>query len=127
MGRAAVISSILTLVMLGVASSSAAHHPPGFERCKSLTVTGQIESVGWHNPHVELSIKSDDGTVYHVLWLNLQQMSLAGIQRDTLRIGDRVVVTAGVQGKDGARAPLPLSEILRPIDGWQWAHPAEGC
>ena len=127
MCRGVVASSMLTLAMLAVASSVAAHHPPRFERCKSSTFTGQLERVDWHNPHVELSIKSADGTTYHVLWLNLQQMSLTGIQRDTLKIGDQVVITAGLQGKDGARAPMLLSEIRRPTDGWQWSHAPEGC
>ena len=125
MSRRAIVASILTGAILGVASSAGAHHPPRFERCKSLTVMGELASVTWTNPHVELSIKAEDGTAYRVVWLNLQQLSREGVQRDTLHVGDELVITAGT--RDGAGAPILLSEIRRPSDGWQWSQPAQGC
>jgi hypothetical protein len=86
---------------------------------------GELASVTWTNPHVELSVKADDGTTYRVVWLSLQQLSRADIQRDTLHVGDELVITAGT--RDGARAPILLSEIRRPSDGWAWSQPAQGC
>lgn len=125
MGRGVVRASILALVLVGVASPAAAHHPPRFERCKSVAITGQIESVSWANPHVVLSIKSDDGTVYEAQWLNVQQLGRGGIQRDTLSVGDQVVITAST--RDGDPAPLLMSAIRRPSDGWQWSQKPQGC
>jgi hypothetical protein len=125
MMRTSMAASILACALLGIAGSAAAHHPPRFERCKVLTVTGQIESVNWANPHVELTVKAESGTSYRVVWLSLQQLGRAGIQRDTLQVGDEVVITAGT--RDGASAPILLSEIHRPSDGWTWSQPPEGC
>jgi hypothetical protein len=125
MSRKAAVASILTWAVLGVASSAVAHHPPRFERCKSLTVTGELVSVTWTNPHVELSIKAEDGTAYRVVWLSLQQLNRAGVQKDTLHAGDELVITAGT--RDGARAPILLSAIRRPSDGWEWSQPPQGC
>jgi hypothetical protein len=125
MSRQATVASILTWAVLGVASSAVAHHPPRFERCKSLKVTGELASVTWTNPHVELSFKAEDGTAYRVVWLSLQQLSRAGIQRDTLHVGDELVITAGT--RDGARPPMLLSKIRRPSDGWEWSQPPQGC
>jgi Family of unknown function (DUF6152) len=68
MSRPTIVASILTWAVLGVASSAVAHHPPRFERCKSLTVMGELASVTWSNPHVELSLKAEDGTAYRVVW-----------------------------------------------------------
>jgi hypothetical protein len=90
-----------------------------------LTVTGELASVTWTNPHVELSITAEDGTAYRVVWLSLQELSRAGIQRDTLHVGDDLILKAGT--RDGARAPILLSEIHRPSDGWTWSQPAQGC
>jgi Family of unknown function (DUF6152) len=125
MNRGVVGASILALAFIGVASPTAAHHPPRFERCKSVAITGRIESVNWANPHVVVSIKSDDGTIHQALWLNVQQLGRAGIQQDTLAVGDQVVVTAGT--RDGDPAPLLMSAIGRPSDGWQWSQKPQGC
>jgi hypothetical protein len=92
-----------------------------------LTVTGEVERVEWANPHVRISIRSDGGMTYDVVWLNQQLLSLAGIQRGTLNVGDRVVITAGRRAEDGTRVPMLLSEIRRPADGWQWSQPPQGC
>jgi hypothetical protein len=121
----AIAASILALIIVGVASPAAAHHPPRFERCKSVAITGQIESVSWANPHVVLSIRSDDGTVYQAQWLNVQQLGRSGIQSDTLSVGDQVVITAGT--RDGDPLPLLMSAIRRPSDGWQWSQDPQGC
>src|SRR5690606_29311781 len=73
---------------LGAAGHAAAHHPPQMDRCASFSFSGQIERIEWHSPHVELFIRTPEGMTHHVSWLAINQLGLAGIDRDTLRVGD---------------------------------------
>jgi hypothetical protein len=119
--------SALTVSLLGFASAAVAHHPPRFERCQRFTVTGELERIQWTNPHVLLSLRTDDGSSREVGWLNLQQLRRAGIQVDTLHIGDRLVVQGGIRRKADDNEPMLLSSVRRLTDGWEWAQPLQGC
>jgi hypothetical protein len=96
------------------------------ERCQSLTFNGQIEQIEWHNPHVELLIRTENGESHRVAWLNIQQLSWAEIDRDTLRISDQVIVTVGTRD-DVVKRPLLLAAITTTSDGWAWSQVPQGC
>jgi hypothetical protein len=114
---------ILGLCAMGTAG---AHHPPLMERCYSLTFTGQIERIDWRNPHVELSIRTDEGESHRVVWLNMQQLVRAGIDKDTLHTGDQVTATVGTR-EDVVDRPMLLAAITRTGDGWAWSQVPQGC
>jgi len=125
MSRTASKSSALILGLC-IASAAAAHHPPRMDRCFSLTFTGQVEQIEWHNPHVELIIRTDSGDSHRVVWLNIQGLKRAGIDTDTLRAGDQVTVTVGTRD-DIAKTPMLLAAITRTSDGWEWSQVPQGC
>jgi hypothetical protein len=127
MGQGVFKSSFLALALVGIASSAAAHHPPRFERCQYLSFPGQIEQIEWGNPHVELVIKSEDGVSHRAAWLNLQILGRAGIIKETLHVGDQVVVSGGVRTDDVSERPMVLNGIRRTSDGWEWSQPPQGC
>jgi uncharacterized protein DUF6152 len=127
MTRGFIGSAICALVLLGVASSAAAHHRPRFDRCQLVTVTGQIERVDWVNPHVRVAVKGDDGMIYDLMWLNLQQLRLAGVQQDALKVGDAVVIKGSTQSEDATHMAMLLTEIHSPRSGLEWSHPPQGC
>jgi hypothetical protein len=114
---------ILGLCIIGAA---AAHHPPLMERCYSFTFTGQVEQIEWRNPHIELLIRTENGESHRVIWLNIQQLSRAGINRDTLRAGDQVTATVGTRD-DVFDRPMLLAAITRTSDGWEWSQVPQGC
>jgi len=118
---------LLAAAFLGAAGTASAHHPPKFDHCKVYTVAGQVERVDWMNPHVKVAIKADDGMSYDLVWLNLQQLSLAGVQKDALKIGDRVIVKGSKQSEDPTHVSLLLTEIRKTDDGLEWSHPPQGC
>jgi hypothetical protein len=118
---------ILALAVgLGFAIAASAHHPPLMERCEAFTFTGQIERIDWRNPHVELYIRAADGMTYRTTWLNIHQLGLAGIDRDTLRVGDPVIVTVGTRD-DVVERPVLLAAITRTSDSWEWSQVPQGC
>ena len=119
-------SSLLALALLIVASSAAAHHPPRFDRCKLYTIEGDVQRVEWGNPHVKLSIKTQDGATYDLVWRSIQQLTLAGVPKDALKVGDHVVVTGSKQSEDADRVSLLLSELHKG-DSVQWSQPPQGC
>ena len=120
-------SSIAALALLSLASPAAAHHPPRFDRCKLYTIEGNVQRVDWGNPHVKLSIKTEDGATYDLIWRSIQQLTLAGVQKDAVRVGDRLVVTGSKQSEDGDHVSLLLSELHNASDGVQWSQPPQGC
>lgn len=120
-------SSISALALLGIASSAGAHHPPRFDRCKLYTIEGDVQRVDWGNPHVKLSVKTADGTTYDLVWRSIQQLSLAGVQKEAVKVGDHVAATGSKQSDQGDRVSLLLSEIHKSSDGLQWSQPAQGC
>ncbi len=113
-------------LMLGVVGVADAHHPPQMDNCYSLTFTAQIERVEWRNPHVELIVLADDGEQHVLVWLNPQQLGLAGVDRDTVRAGDDVIVTVGMR-EDGEDEPMLLAAITNNRDGWEWSQTPQGC
>ena len=120
-------SSISALALLGLASAADAHHPPRFDRCKLYTIEGNVERVDWGNPHVKLSIKTEDGATYDLLWRSIQQLTLAGVQKDAVRVGDHLVVTGSKQSDDAEHVSLLLTELHKAHDGVQWSQPPQGC
>ena len=125
MSRAAFRTFALFLGLY-IVSAATAHHPPKMEHCYSLTFTGQVEQIEWRNPHVELSIRTEGGESHRVIWLNTHQLSLAGIDRNTLRTGDQVTVTVGTRDEVVER-PMLLAAITRASDGWAWSQVPQGC
>jgi hypothetical protein len=112
---------------LGLVGSAAAHHPPQMDNCASYSFTGRIERIEWRAPHVELLIRTEQGVSRHVSWLAINQLALAGIDRDTLRIDDQVDVTAGIRLDEATARPMLLSYIHRESDGWGWSQRPQGC
>jgi len=125
--KSRILRSASLAVVLAFSFMAFAHHPPQMDHCASFSFSGEIERIEWRPPHVQLIVRAEDGTSYTVTWLAINQLGLAGIERDTLRVGDRVEVTAGVFLDDRSDRPLLLSYIYRESDGWGWSQRPQGC
>lgn len=92
-------------MLIGVRPTLAHHALAGeYDLNRSITVTGTVTKVEWANPHVRLYLNTNrSGDVMH--W-QLEMPSpnllyLNGLKIDTLRIGDRVTVSA-YPARDGS-------------------------
>jgi hypothetical protein len=121
------ISAFMIALLLASSGVAFAHHPPKMERCASFTFSGEVERIEWRRPHVEVFVRTEEGETYQVTWLDINQLHLAGIEHDTLKIGDEVIISAGIRPNDVVVRPMLLSYIHRESDGWGWSQTPQGC
>jgi len=85
------------LIGLGLAVSAHAHHSMnGFDRAKTITITGTVKQFKWANPHswIEVEVVNDKGVAE--LW-NLEMtapgiLARAGWKSTMLKPGDKVTM-----------------------------------
>jgi hypothetical protein len=107
----AALSMVVVFTVLGVVVS--AHHGrAGYT--EPSTVKGTVTSVEWKNPHcfINFDVKDEKGTVVH--WVGElsapQTMLAAGVNKNTLKPGDEIVVK-GTKGGAGD-APVTLVDWI---------------
>ena len=100
-----------------------AHHSyAAFDRCTPVALEGEIASVEWVNPHIRIHLRTADVASYFVEWFSLAQLQNAGIAAETLKAGDRIVVTGNAMRDPSMKVLSLLTEIRRPSDGWAWTR-----
>jgi hypothetical protein len=114
--------ALLGMMLAGV-SIHAHHGYSAFERENTVTIEGNIEEIKYMNPHSILLVKVPDSRIYTVEWLSLPQLRRAGINYDTLKKGDHVVLS-GAPARDPAVPKMSIVRNLkRTSDGWSWPAP----
>ena len=116
---------ILTL-MVGVGAVTAAgHHAFGsyYLEEQSISLEGSLEEFEYTNPHAWIHVAAADGNghVHRVSaeWGNPNRLRRQGIDKDTLKPGDRLIVT-GSPSRHPSEYKLHLKRLERPADGWKW-------
>jgi hypothetical protein len=93
-----------------------------------MTVEADVLQFLYRNPHsfLQLTSKDKDGKeiTWAVEWGGGGQLGSQGVQRETLRPGDHVVVI-GEPGRDPEAHRLRMISIKRPSDGWSWGGRAD--
>jgi hypothetical protein len=109
--------------MILVGSSALAHHGyANFYLDQNKSIEGDLESLRFVNPHVVLTIRAADSTLYTATWNSASQVERAGVARSTLKIGDHLIVTGAPPRDPTSREVMPVWEIRRPRDGWHWVR-----
>jgi len=118
MRRVALISAVALLL---AATPSFAHHSYGeYDQDHAVSVTGTILQMVIGSPHTVLRLRTDDSTIYTLIWGNAQQLARWGIKPGVLHAGDRIVVTGSEMRDRSFHTMSLLTEIRRPSDGWRW-------
>jgi multidrug efflux pump subunit AcrA (membrane-fusion protein) len=90
---------------------------------KEIKVDGKLVEFMYRNPHSFVKVEAPDDAgqmqTWTVEWGGGAQLSRDGVSRDTLKAGDRVIVS-GNPGRDASEHRLRLHSIVRPADGWKW-------
>lgn len=99
-----IFSLFAALLLMG--GTASAHHAFSneFDDTKPVTLEGVVTQINWENPHVYfyVDVKESDGTVVNWACETRGPSGLArrGWKRDSLKIGDKVVVT-GFRARNG--------------------------
>lgn len=107
--------AVLAAVPLGAHHSYAA-----FDREHPMSIEGDVERVLFGNPHVIVSLRTPEAT-YSIEWGNLNQMLRWNVTRETLHVGDHLVVTGSAPHDRTDRRLSLVTEMRRPTDGWRWS------
>ena len=119
----------VSLLALAVAAPAYAHHSfaATYREKDSVTIEGELVQLDFRNPHsfVHLDVKEKDGTVvrYAVEWGGVGQLGQQGVTRETLRVGDHVIIT-GATGRNPADHRVRMVTLKRPSDGFTWGQAA---
>lgn len=112
------------LTVLGVRAH--AHHSfaATYLEDQKITVEADVAQFLYRNPHSFLQLTSKDPKTgaeitWAVEWGGGGQLGSQGVQRETLRPGDHVIVI-GEPGRDPEAHRLRMISIKRPSDGWSW-------
>ena len=128
MARACVV---VALVLIAVQAPASGHHSFAahyFEE-QSVSIEGEMVAFEYRNPHAWVHVLAPDGQgemrKYGAEWANPSRLREQGIRVDTLKPGDRLIVT-GSPGRNPEEYRLHLKGIQRPADGWQWRQRGRG-
>jgi hydrogenase maturation factor len=88
-----------------------------------MTVEADVLQFLYRNPHSFLQLQTKDAKgvaiTWAVEWAAGGQLGASGVQRDTLRPGDHVIVL-GSPGRNPEDHRMRMINIKRPSDGWSW-------
>jgi hypothetical protein len=120
--------TIWSLLLIGMVITSAtayAHHSfaSTYDESKKITVEGKLVQFMFRNPHsfVHVMAPDEDGTMqrWAIEWGGAGQLGGQGVTRETLRPGDKVVIT-GNPGRNPADHRVRMLTLRRPSDGFGW-------
>jgi len=90
---------------------------------KQEKIEGDLVQFLFRNPHsfVHLEVKEPNGQVvrYAVEWGGGGQLGRQGVTRETLKVGDHVVII-GNPGRNPEDHRLRMIRLQRPSDGYTW-------
>ena len=125
--------AIVLSVLLVAGAQLQAHHSFAtyYHEDQSITLEGDVLEFDFRAPHawVYFNVPDAQGRVrrFAAEWANPNRLTRDAITRETLKAGDRVVIT-GSPGRTASENKIHLKRIERPSDGWRWAggRPAAG-
>jgi hypothetical protein len=108
------------------AARAGAHHSfaATYFEDKTETIEGTLVQFIFRNPHsfVHVEAPDDNGQMVRgaVEWAATAQLKEAGVDYQSLKPGDHVIVT-GNPGRNPADHRLRMRSVERPKDGWKWS------
>ena len=120
-------------VMLGTlitGTSADAHHSYAatYDVTREVKLEGKLVQFVYRNPHsfVHLVSADDKGVAqrWAVEWSGTTQLNNTGINKESLKVGDQVVILARPSRVPGEFRALMLN-LKRPSDGFSWGSPGQ--
>src|ERR1035438_7854500 len=116
---------VLSAGMILTAIPAVAHHSVSgdYFMGQRTTVEGDLVQFLYRNPHSFVELKGKDPrtgelVTWSVEWNGAGRLGRVGINAETLKPGDHVVIT-GQPGRISDDHRMHMLEIKRPSDGWK--------
>lgn len=107
---------------VAVAQPGGAHHVISevYDIGRILTVEGEVDRIGYRDPHSFLHLRvggdGGGGRIWSIELEGAAKLHQLGMERGTLRPGDRITV-CGNPGRDAGQYRLLMLVLTRPSDG----------
>jgi hypothetical protein len=117
---------LMAAALVGVTTASA-HHSFGatYEVSKQIKLEGAIVQFVYRNPHSFVHVEAPDAEGveqrWAIEWGGSAQLTNQGVNRNTLKVGDRVVVVGRPSRVPGEYRVLMVN-LVRPADGFTWGR-----
>ena len=121
---------LLLCAFLAAGSVAWAHHSYGatYNSKKEIKLEGKLVQFVYRNPHSFVHVESPDETGamqrWAVEWSGTSQLANSGVTRESLKVGDQVVITARPSRVTTEYRALML-RLVRPSDGFSWGTRGE--
>ena len=113
------IFGVVVAGMLMGGAATAHHSYAAYHMDQMVEIDGVIEGLDWVNPHSLLKVRTGDA-LYTFEWVAAAAMKRRGLDHDTLKTGDRVIVTGNPRRDIADSGIVNLKSVRRPSDGWTW-------
>ena len=120
---------LIIAVTLLVCTSAYAHHSYAatYDTTKQVKIEGTLVQFELRNPHAFVTIKAKDkdGATqrWSVEWSGVSQLDNAGIKKESLKVGDEIVIVGNPSRVPGEYRLLMVN-LKRPLDGFTWGTKA---
>ena len=125
MMRRVVSVMLVAAAVLFAGAASYAHHSYAstYDVRREVKLEGKLVQFVYRNPHtfVHVQAKDESGEMqrWAVEWGGTTQLNGQGVTRDTLKVGDEVVILARPSRVQGEYRAL-MVKLTRPSDGFTW-------
>jgi len=125
-----ILFGVVAAAGLATASAAYAHHSYAatYDVNHEITIEGKIVQFVYRNPHsfVHVSSAAQGGAAerWAVEWSGTTQLGNAGVTKETLKVGDPVVIQARPSRVQGEYRALML-KLKRTSDGFTWGSPGQ--
>jgi hypothetical protein len=119
-----VLFFVMALAIVG-GSAAYAHHSYAatYDTNKEIKLEGKLVQFVYRSPHsfVHVEAPDQDGVQqrWAVEWSGTGQLANQGVTRETLKVGDTVVIMGRPSRVPGEYRALMVS-LRRPVDGFTW-------
>jgi hypothetical protein len=110
-----------------IGSAASAHHSFGatYEIEKQVKLEGTLVQFVYRNPHSFVHIEAPDADGvkqrWAIEWGGTAQLQNQGVNRESLKVGDKVVIT-GRPSRVPNEYRVLMVTLLRPSDGFAWGR-----
>ena len=115
---------VIGLAFLSGAAAYAHHsYAATYDVQHEIKLEGKLVQFVYRNPHAYVHMRAKDAEGkeqrWAVEWAGTAQLSSSGVNKESLKVGDEIIVTARPSRVPGEYRVLMVN-LRRPLDGFTW-------